>query len=70
MTVTFLVMDGLTLKELPEVFDSAIDSGLFHIFLVVLAILYLFNQGDPAAAFEGDDGQVGLSVGNQGTSDP
>ena len=32
LTATFLVMDALTLKELPEVFDSAIDSGLFHVF--------------------------------------
>ena len=32
LTVTFLVMDALALKELPEVFDSAIDSGLFHVF--------------------------------------
>jgi SAM-dependent methyltransferase len=29
---TFLVMDALTLKNLPEVFDSVIDSGLFHVF--------------------------------------
>ena len=29
---TFLVMDALTLKELPEVFDPVIDSGLFHVF--------------------------------------
>jgi len=29
---TFLVMDALALKELPEVFDSVIDSGLFHVF--------------------------------------
>lgn len=29
---TFLVMDALALKELPEVFNSAIDSGLFHVF--------------------------------------
>lgn len=29
---TFLVMDALALKDLPEVFDSAIDSGLFHVF--------------------------------------
>lgn len=29
---TFLVMDALALKELPEVFDSAIDCGLFHVF--------------------------------------
>jgi SAM-dependent methyltransferase len=28
----FLVMDALALKSLPEVFDSAIDSGLFHVF--------------------------------------
>ncbi len=32
LTVTFLVMDALKLKELPEVFDTAIDSGLFHVF--------------------------------------
>jgi len=32
LTVTFLVMDALALKELPEVFDSAINSGLFHVF--------------------------------------
>jgi SAM-dependent methyltransferase len=32
MTATFLVMDALALKDLPEVFDSIIDSGLFHVF--------------------------------------
>ncbi len=32
LTATFRVMDALALKELPEVFDSAIDSGLFHVF--------------------------------------
>jgi len=32
VTATFLVMDALALKELPEVFDSVIDSGLFHVF--------------------------------------
>ncbi len=32
LTATFLVMDALALTELPEVFDSAIDSGLFHVF--------------------------------------
>lgn len=32
LTATFLVMSALVLKELPEVFDSAIDSGLFHVF--------------------------------------
>lgn len=32
LTATFLVMDALALKALPEVFDSAIDSGLFHVF--------------------------------------
>ena len=32
LTATFLVMDALALKELPEVFDSVIDSGLFHVF--------------------------------------
>ena len=30
--VNFLVMDALTLANLPEVFDSAVDSGLFHTF--------------------------------------
>lgn len=32
LTANFLVMNALALKELPEVFDSAIDSGLFHVF--------------------------------------
>jgi SAM-dependent methyltransferase len=32
LTATFLLMDALALKDLPEVFDSAIDSGLFHVF--------------------------------------
>jgi cyclopropane fatty-acyl-phospholipid synthase-like methyltransferase len=32
VTATFLVMDALDLKDLPEVFDSVIDSGLFHVF--------------------------------------
>lgn len=32
LTATFLVMDALALKQLPEVFDNAIDSGLFHVF--------------------------------------
>lgn len=32
LMATFLVMDALALKALPEVFDSAIDSGLFHVF--------------------------------------
>ena len=32
LTATFLVMDALALKNLPEVFDSVIDSGLFHVF--------------------------------------
>ena len=32
LTATFLMMDALALKELHEVFDSAIDSGLFHVF--------------------------------------
>jgi SAM-dependent methyltransferase len=29
---TFLVMDALALKDLPEVYDTVIDSGLFHVF--------------------------------------
>jgi SAM-dependent methyltransferase len=32
ITATFLVMDALALKELSQVFDSVIDSGLFHVF--------------------------------------
>ena len=32
LTATFLVMDALALKDLPEVFDSVIDSGIFHVF--------------------------------------
>jgi SAM-dependent methyltransferase len=32
LTATFLVMDALALKGLPEVFDNVIDSGLFHVF--------------------------------------
>jgi cyclopropane fatty-acyl-phospholipid synthase-like methyltransferase len=32
LTATFLVMDALALNELQELFDSAIDSGLFHVF--------------------------------------
>jgi cyclopropane fatty-acyl-phospholipid synthase-like methyltransferase len=32
LTVNFMVMDALALGDLPEVFDSAIDSGLFHVF--------------------------------------
>ena len=32
VTATFLVMDALALNDLPEVFDSVIDSGLFHVF--------------------------------------
>jgi len=32
LTATFLVMDALALKEITEVFDNVIDSGLFHVF--------------------------------------
>jgi cyclopropane fatty-acyl-phospholipid synthase-like methyltransferase len=32
LTATFLVMDALALNELPELFDSIIDCGLFHVF--------------------------------------
>jgi SAM-dependent methyltransferase len=32
LAATFLVMDALELKHLPEVFDTVIDSGLFHVF--------------------------------------
>ena len=32
LTARFLVMDALALGELSEVFDTALDSGLFHVF--------------------------------------
>lgn len=32
LDATFLVMDALTLGKLPDVFDTVIDSGLFHVF--------------------------------------
>ncbi len=32
LKATFLVMDALALKDLPEVFESVIDSGLVHVF--------------------------------------
>lgn len=32
LTVNFLVMDAMALKELPAVFDTVIDCGLFHVF--------------------------------------
>src|SRR5690349_5458091 len=32
LAATFLVMDALALRDLPEVFDAVIDSGLFHVF--------------------------------------
>jgi cyclopropane fatty-acyl-phospholipid synthase-like methyltransferase len=32
LPATFLVMDALALRGLPEVFDNVIDSGLFHVF--------------------------------------
>lgn len=32
LTATFLVSDALALRHLPEVFDTAIDCGLFHVF--------------------------------------
>jgi SAM-dependent methyltransferase len=32
LMANFLVMDALALTELPELFDSVIDSGLFHVF--------------------------------------
>src|SRR5438270_3605232 len=32
LSATFLVIDALALQDLPEVFDSVIDSGLFHVF--------------------------------------
>ena len=32
LSATFFVMDALALQDLPEVFDSVIDSGLFHVF--------------------------------------
>lgn len=32
LPATFLVMNALALKEIPELFDNVIDSGLFHVF--------------------------------------
>jgi SAM-dependent methyltransferase len=32
LTANFLVMDARELRSLPEVFDTVIDSGLFHVF--------------------------------------
>jgi len=32
LQATFLVMDALALKEIPQLFDSVIDCGLFHCF--------------------------------------
>lgn len=32
LRATFLVMDALHLNDIPEVFDSVIDCGLFHVF--------------------------------------
>ncbi|MSR58698.1 MAG: class I SAM-dependent methyltransferase [Planctomycetaceae bacterium] len=32
LPATFLVMDALDLKDLPEIFETVIDSGLFHVF--------------------------------------
>jgi cyclopropane fatty-acyl-phospholipid synthase-like methyltransferase len=32
IAATFLVMDALHLSDLPQQFDAAIDSGLFHVF--------------------------------------
>ena len=32
LSATFLVVDALALKDLPEVFGSVIGSGLFHVF--------------------------------------
>ena len=43
LKATFLVKDALTLKDWPERFDSAVDSGLFHV----------FNDADRARYVEG-----------------
>ena len=32
LSATFRVLDALALQDLPEVFDSVIDSGLIHVF--------------------------------------
>jgi SAM-dependent methyltransferase len=32
LSATFLVLDALALEDLPELFDTVIDSGLFHVF--------------------------------------
>jgi cyclopropane fatty-acyl-phospholipid synthase-like methyltransferase len=32
LAVTFIVMDALAIRQLPNLFDYVIDSGLFHVF--------------------------------------
>src|SRR5438128_6608130 len=32
LSATFLVLDALALKDLPQLFDHVIDRGLFHVF--------------------------------------
>ena len=41
LTSTFLVMDALALKDLPEQFDNAVDSGLFHVFSDADRLVYV-----------------------------
>ncbi len=48
LTATFMVMDALALKDLPEVFDTVINSGLFHVFSDEDRRRYLPVLGDHA----------------------
>jgi cyclopropane fatty-acyl-phospholipid synthase-like methyltransferase len=45
LDATFLVMDALHLDDLPEVFDSAIDCGLFHVFSDEDRVKYVTSLG-------------------------
>jgi cyclopropane fatty-acyl-phospholipid synthase-like methyltransferase len=45
LNATFLVLDALHLEALPQVFDSAIDCGLFHVFSDADRAQYVANLG-------------------------
>ncbi len=45
LSATFLVMDALHLEDVPEVFDSVIDCGLFHVFSDEDRVRYVIGLG-------------------------
>ena len=48
LAARFLVMDALDLKELPEVFDTVIDSGLLHVAAALnTSSIGIFGPTDP-----------------------